>query len=283
MYSWISRALARYLSKPLGNFSVSTSTWEALVATIRPGDVLLVEGDTRISVAIKYLTQSTWSHAALYLGDSTDLGQHETGELNALVAADLEEGIRAIPLSVYRHCHTRICRPVSLERSDLEALTEYARQRLGHQYDLKNIVDLARYLFATPPVPTRYRRRMLALGSGDPTRAICSSFIAQGFQSIRYPILPEVLALPSDDPRCRECEREFYRIRHHSLFVPRDFDASPYFDVVKPTIAQGFDYRSLEWVKHQAAGLGGRADDFDGGADRGGETTPGFDDPCRIR
>ncbi|MFW5825004.1 MAG: YiiX/YebB-like N1pC/P60 family cysteine hydrolase [Marinobacter sp.] len=248
MFNWIARVLARYLSKPVASFSVSTSTWEALVATIRPGDVLLVEGDTRVSVAIQYLSQSTWSHAALYLGDAAGLGQTEGGEDNTLVEADLEEGIRAIPLSVYRHSHTRICRPVNLAEEDLATLSAYARERLGHQYDLKNIVDLARYLFPTPPVPVRYRRRMLALGSGDPTRAICSSFIAQGFQRVRYPILPEVLTLPSDDPRCRECEREQYRIRHHSLFVPRDFDASPYFEVVKPTLAQGFDYRSLEWL-----------------------------------
>ncbi|MFL1404868.1 YiiX/YebB-like N1pC/P60 family cysteine hydrolase [Marinobacter sp. M1N3S26] len=249
MFNWISRALARYLSKPVADFSISTSTWEALQATIQPGDVLLVEGDTRVSVAIKYLTQSTWSHAALYLGEAAGLGYNENGEANTMVEADLEAGIRAISLSFYRHRHTRICRPVDLGGEALEALALYSRERLGHQYDLKNIVDLARYLLPTPPVPVRYRRRMLALGSGDPTRAICSSFIAQGFQSIHYPILPEVIAMPSDDPKCRECEREFYRIRHHSLFVPRDFDASPYFEIIKPTIAQGFDYRALEWLR----------------------------------
>ena len=36
-------------------------------------------------------------------------------------------------------------------------------------------------------------------------------------------------------------------MRHHSLFVPRDFDVSPYFDVVKPTLAAAFDDRSLQW------------------------------------
>ena len=34
-----------------------------LQANLLPGDVLLVEGNTRLSTAIKYLTQSTWSHA----------------------------------------------------------------------------------------------------------------------------------------------------------------------------------------------------------------------------
>ena len=44
--------------------------------------------------------------------------------------------------------------------------------------DLKNVFDLARYLFPVPPVPSRLRRRLIALGSGDPTRAICSTVIA---------------------------------------------------------------------------------------------------------
>ena len=101
---------------------------------------------------------------------------------------------------------------------------------IGMEYDLKNIVDLARYLVPTPPVPTRWRRGMLALGSGDPTRVICSTRIAEAFQSIAYPILPRI-----------ECET--LHIRHHSLFTPRDFDVSPYFRVIKPTIEKGFDFR----------------------------------------
>src|SRR5215467_12148368 len=36
---------------------------------LRPGDVVLVEGDQRISQVIRYLTQSSWSHSALYIGD----------------------------------------------------------------------------------------------------------------------------------------------------------------------------------------------------------------------
>jgi hypothetical protein len=94
---------------------------------------------------------------------------------------------------------------------------------------------------------------MLALGSGDPTRAICSTLIAQAFQSVRYPILPEVVQLPSADPACEACQREVLHIRHYSLFTPRDFDISPYFEVVKPTLAAGFDYRALQWADRSAA------------------------------
>jgi hypothetical protein len=37
-------------------------------------------------------------------------------------------------------------------------------------------------------------------------------------------------------------------IRHSSLYCPRDFDISPYFNVVKPTIATGFNYKALRWA-----------------------------------
>ena len=248
LLNWLSRRLAAYLSKQVTEQSVRTSTWEALEKVLRPGDVLLVEGNTRISVAIKYLTQSTWSHAALYLGPDAGLGTADNGEPHVLIEADLREGIRPLPLSVYRNTHTRICRPVGLSDNDIRMLIDYSISRLGDQYDLKNVWDLARYLFPTPPVPSRYRRSLLALGSSDPTRAICSTFIAEAFQSLRYPILPVSLSESEDDPNYRAQKREHFRIRHHSLFAPRDFDASPYFAVIKPTLEQGFDYREFQWA-----------------------------------
>ena len=244
---WLSTRLAAYLTKQITENSVPTATYRQLEQALQPADVLLVEGDTRISVAIKYLTQSTWSHSALYLGPDAGLGHSPEGEPNVLVEADLQQGIRALPLSYYRHSHTRICRPVGLSPEDLKTLTGYAINRLGHTYDLKNVLDLARYLLPTPPVPTQYRHRLLAFGSGDPTRAICSTFLAEAFQHLRYPILPLLRMVPADDPDCADCTRAAYRVRHHSLFTPRDFDASPFFQIIKPTLTPGFDYHRLAW------------------------------------
>lgn len=242
------RALARYLTRPRGGAPLATSPPALLSASVQPGDVLLVEGDTRISVAIKYLTQSTWSHAAIYVGPQPDLPRRD-GEVVSLVEADLNEGVRAVPLAEYSGFHTRICRPIGLSPQDRECVVRHVLDRLGHHYDLKNVLDLARYLIGTPPVPTRWRRRLIGLGSGDPTRAICSTLIAQAFQSIRYPILPEIAREKLDDPRCQDCYRELLHVRHHSLFAPRDFDVSPYFAVVKPGLAEGFDYRALAWAE----------------------------------
>ena len=86
---------------------------------------------------------------------------------------------------------------------------------------------------------------MLSIGSGDPTRAICSTLIAEAFQSVGYPILPSVESGPQAE--------EILHIRHHSLFAPRDFDLSPYFQIVKPTISQDFDHKALKWHKATAA------------------------------
>jgi hypothetical protein len=89
---------------------------------------------------------------------------------------------------------------------------------------------------------------MLALGSGAPTRAICSTLIAQAFQAVRYPILPRV-ERPSDKDRGKlpPGVREVLHIRHYSLFTPRDFDLSPYFRVIKPEVENGFDHHALHW------------------------------------
>jgi len=234
--------LAQFLSQPSSRaVRLATCEPEQLAKALRKGDVLLVEGSSRISTAIKYLTQSTWSHAALCVADGQGAAADE------LLEADVLEGVRVVPLSTYWNLHTRICRPVGLSAEEIDALVAHAVSRVGHHYDLQNIIDLTRYLIRTPPVPARWRRRMLALGSGDPTRAICSSLIAQAFQSVRYPILPERLVAESKDPECLDCYDEILHIRHHSLFAPRDFDISPYFRIIKPVVHNGFDPHTLTW------------------------------------
>jgi hypothetical protein len=238
----IGQRLVRYLESPSPGYEPYTaSDPDALRSCLQPGDVLLVEGNTRVSGVIKYLTQSTWSHSALYVGDR--LGVHtEDGEPHVLVEAQLGEGVITAPLSKYTIFHTRVCRPIGLTDYDRDTVVGYMIERLGYDYDVKNIVDLIRYLVPMP-IPARFRRRMMALGSGDPTKAICSSLIAQAFEQVRYPILPKIELIES-----RETRREILHIRHCSLYTPRDFDISPFFEVVKPTIKSGFDYKKMRWA-----------------------------------
>ena len=183
------KLLADYLNEPSGKYEAwSTARPDILARCLQKDDVLLIDGHLRVNVAIKYITQSTWSHAALYVGDALPTPQ-PGGEANVLIEADLNDGVVAVPV--------------------------------------------------------RFRRRLLALGSGDPTQAICSTLIAQAFQLVAYPILP---VIKSETVAGSHYTRDCLHIRHHSLFAPRDFDVSPYFEIIKPTITEGFDYRALNWV-----------------------------------
>jgi hypothetical protein len=241
-----------------------------LKATIRAGDVLLVDGDQRVSEAVKYLTQSTWSHSALYIGDAL-LRRGPVLEREALrrfgrearyliVEVLVERGVVVSPLVKYIDFNIRICRPVGLTPEDRETVLDHAISRVGQTYDRRNFLDIARYLLPFHLIPPRLGEDLLHFGSGKETETICSSLIAEAFGRVRFPILPvrrrrlprtfaekvrqHVLGRPT-----RYAWSGLLRARHPTLSVPRDFDLSPYFDVVKfeERTAPGFDYRKLEW------------------------------------
>lgn len=267
---WIAKRLETTSS---GYEPFASSDPETLSRILQPGDVLLVEGNQKISTAIKYLTQSTWSHAALYIGDALYNGGQNHKPMSGkkegepvttaidpkfpdgplcLIEVELGLGCVAVPLSKYATYNTRICRPINLTPEDRATVIRLMIENLGIQYDTHNIIDMARYLFPTPPIPVRWRRRMIELGSGEPTRAICSTLIAKAFQKVRYPILPRIERVPGHKQAKSEySRREILHIRHHSLFAPRDFDISPYFAVIKPTIEYGFDYKRVNWAKKE--------------------------------
>jgi hypothetical protein len=228
---YLAKILIKILSKESrSDVSGSTFSYELLQKSIQPGDVLLVEGGQLFSTAIKYLTQSNWSHSAIYIGSEE------------LIEADIKKGVRKIPLREYEKHHTRICRPVGLDEKDLQHIFSFLEKRVGHQYDLKNVFDLARYLIPLPPIPGRWKRDVLEFGSGDPTKVICSSLISEAFQVIKYPILPQVTYLNSKTKQ----EAKFVK-RHHTLFAPADFDRSPYFKIIKPTVEFNFNFKELKW------------------------------------
>jgi hypothetical protein len=209
--------------------------------TLQAGDVLLVEGKGRISSSIKFLTHSTWSHSALYVGPST--GAATDGEPHVLIEANLGEGVVSAPLSKYLSCKTRICRPVGLSEADCGKVCRYACERVRFAYDFKNAIDLMRYLVSWSMTTQRRRHRAIVLGSGDASRMICTSLIAEAFDVVRYPILPKITRI-----ECQARSREIAERRHPSLYTPHDFDISPYFMVVKPTLERGFNYKDMHWA-----------------------------------
>ena len=241
MFHNLGHRLADFLDRPLSHYESFDVVGEEMLATaLKVGDVLLVEGNTRIGSVIRYVTQSNWSHSTLYIGDAL-----ATVNPHMLVEATITKGVIASPLSKYAQLNTRICRPVGMHNEDLGTLLRFVMDKIGYTYDLKNMFDLLRY-YAPFPMPVRFRRRMLAFGSSDPTQAICSTMIAQAFQAVGYPILPRHVPGSS--------EEECLQFRHYSHFVPCDFDRSPYFEIIKPTLVQGFDYRQLHWEERPRSG-----------------------------
>lgn len=245
----ISAAILRFLSQPTVRYAPFFAPEpEVLRASLQPGDVILIEGNTRLSAIIKFLTQSTWSHAALYVGERPG-DNAPSGEPNVLLEAEAETGVTTVPLSKYAKYNLRICRAVGLTDADKTEVVDYALARIGKLYDSKQIIDLARYLFPYPPVPVWFRRRMLSIGAGDPTKAICSTLIAEAFQSIHYPILPERATVNGKIIGIAPfVQGEIEHIRRKGLYTPRDFDVSPYFSILKPGLDDGFDYHSLVWA-----------------------------------
>ena len=233
LHDALARGLVRYLTAERPGFQRRVpNDPERLLAEVRPGDVLLVEGRTRIGRVIQVLTQSSWSHAAMYLGDALlrwggphaeaalDRFGPEAGRL--LVESDMREGVRVVPLSAYLPYNLRVCRPQGLSRPELDRVLEEMLRHLGYRYDRQNIFDLGRYLTPFHLLPARIRRRPLYLGSSSSREIICSALIAKAFYKVDYPVQPEL----------RGTARGLLA-RHPSYIMPRDFDLSPNFQVLK--------------------------------------------------
>lgn len=245
--------IVRWLNHERPLVDVPPCDFDRLSYEIRPCDVLLMEGRSRVADVIKSITLSNWTHAALYIGRLHDIDDPEIRDLvRAHYAADADEqlileallghGTIVAPLSKYRLEHVRICRPREIWRGDAQSVVDYCARRLGRAYDVRQLFDLARFLVPYNILPRRWRSSLFTHRAAEPTRTICSSLLAEAFASVRYPVLPVLRR--DDGDRIRLQKRNF------RLFTPRDFDYSPYFDVIKyPLMA--FDelsvYHRLPW------------------------------------
>lgn len=249
----IMRWIADWLTKEGPPSSSPLCDFNRLTYELRPGDVLLVEGRSRVSNVIKTITQSTWTHSALYIGriyDIRDPQQQQKvrmaykGDLSEqlMVEALLGEGTIIAPVSKYRKDHLRICRPAGLEPEDAHTVVAHAIQHIGIDYDVRHLLDLARFFFPWTFLPRRWRSSLFEHNAGMPTRTVCSSLLASAFNSVNFPILPFIDR--DDDGSLR-----FFK-RNPRLFTPKDFDYSPYFDIIKYPFLGLNDlgvYRRLPW------------------------------------
>lgn len=255
--AWMARTITDWLTTERPPDAAPLCDFERIRYELRPADVLLVEGRTRVSDVIKTITQSPWTHSALYLGrigdiDDPRVREHVSycfdGDANAqiVVEAVLGRGTLISPLDKYRHDHLRICRPAGLARHDAQAVIAYVVNHLGCDYDVRQLLDLARFLFPYGILPRRWRSSLFEHNAGFPTRTVCSSMIAASFDHVHFPVLPVIRRLENGEVRLSK--------RNVRLYTPRDFDYSPYFEIIKFPFLGIEDkslYRNLPWDDEQ--------------------------------
>ena len=253
MINWIRTAVVNWLKhkRPLPHTPLSD--FERIRHELKPCDVLLVEGRSRVSEVIKLITQSSWSHAALYIGRLHDiedpllrerLGEYYHGNADKQLIIESEIGLGTIvrSLTVYEREHLRICRPRGLGFKDSQKVLAYGIGRLGYAYDVRQIFDLARFLFPWFIMPRRWRSTLFRARPGKSTQTVCSTMIAEAFGHIQFPILPLVKRVEGD--------RVQLFMRNPKLCTPSDFDYSPYFDIIKYPFLdfhQHAEQRMLPW------------------------------------
>ncbi len=241
--------------------------FEKLSHGIRPGDVLLVEGRSRVSDVIRIITQSRWSHSAIYVGRIHDIKDAKDRErlmeyydaapdTQLLVEGILGEGIIVTPLTDYMKDNLRVCRASTLSAQDAQNVVHYCINKLGVAYNVRQLFDLARFIFPWRILPRRWRSTLFTRRPDETTKTVCSAMIAEAFYSVHYPILPLFRRHGPDDIELIP--------RNTRLYTPADFDYSPYFDIKKYPFMGTSDaspYRDLPWNKDGVVGHGDK--DFD--------------------
>lgn len=256
------------LTKKEESASLSPNDLECLRSSIKPGDVLLIEGRSRVGYIIKSISRSSWSHAAICIGSLSSIKDPELFALVAehcnedaneplLVESEIDRGTVVTPLSHYTTYHMRICRPIGLTKVDRDQVVAYMVSKIGTAYSVHHLLDLARFLIPWwTIIPRSWHSSLFEHNAGESTKAVCSSMIAEAFSAVNFPILPLI----------QEDEEGSYRLfrRNPRLFTPRDFDYSPFFDVIKCPLLRsetnrwgkprtGY-YRKLVWVDHPEQG-----------------------------
>jgi uncharacterized protein YycO len=189
-------ALARYLAEPVSRPAASGDVLAAS-ALLRPGDVLLTEGNTRAAALVRRLTRSLWAHVSIYVGPL------EAGDdPRCIVEADISAGVRAVPLSEFKGQRVRIVRPLGLNETGCRRLAHWLVGHIGDPYDLTHAWALGRWFLKLPAPRTMVQ---------DAKRFICSSLLVQAFLFVGH-------SIATSEAR---------------YVVPRDFESAAGFELVK--------------------------------------------------
>lgn len=263
---WASKAFISWLTTESPQEGLPLCDFERLRYELRPCDVLLVEGRSRVSDIIRAITRSSWSHSALYIGRLHDIqdpkirnlvSAHFNGpaDTQLVIEGIMGKGTIISDLASYDKDHIRLCRPKGLSRADAQHVITFAAHRLGQGYSMRHIFDLARFLLPWRLFPRRFRSQLFQYHPGENTKTVCSTMIAEAFSSVEFPILP---LIKQHDTKGIE-----FITRNPKLYSPRDFDYSPYFEIIKYPFVEFSDYamyRRLPWnrdglISHDTVGV----------------------------
>ncbi len=260
----IGSQVIQWIVKPRATYTEGLIDFERLQQEILPGDVLLVEGQSQVSRIIQTVTQSRWSHSAICVGCYADFAQYvpegvDLSDAKAnpnkpyLVEAELGKGTILEPVEQYHDFRVRVCRATGLSEKDRNIIVEFVTGRLGAEYNVRQLLDLARFLFPYEVLPRRWRSSLFEHNAGPETKIVCSTLIADAYQSVKFPILP-ILSPTEEEQSGRKGHPSEHRLfkRNSKLFSPADFDISPFFSIVKfPkfTWGDGSHYHQLPWAK----------------------------------
>lgn len=255
--------VTRLTKKTTDYFYRIPNNMKKLKKHIRKGDVVLVEGNQRLSELIKLFTQSHWSHNTFYVGDElikkgslhreqilSEFGEEAE---HMVVEAITGKGVIASPLNKYEFYNLRVCRPYGIDANDLNEVIRYVVGNIGREYDNRNIFDLVFTLLPLGLNPWKKKSIEICIGTCDEFAVTCSGLTAKSFHIVGYPISPAI-KIADDEKIPIEDENPYghnYTKRHFSQITPADFDLSPNFNIIKFNIIEDgdFDYKSLNLGK----------------------------------
>ena len=249
---WLINFLTCDIDKPR---AAPLSDFNRLIHKVEICDVVLVEGRSRSSRAISLVTRSIWTHSALYIGtldeqpDDVKMALLKcnptlTGEHPLIIESNMGEGVVVSELCRYKCDHLRVCRPKGITAEQKQLVVAYVVSGLGLPYDNQQIFDLARFFFPWWILPRKWQSSLFRHNVQEPTKHSCSLLIAKAFISAKFPILPVLEKSTFGD--------YFEAImRNPKLFVPADFDYSPFFEIVKyPIIDLDSEHKeTILWKK----------------------------------
>ena len=189
------RIVAERLNRDLINYHLRTrNNMENFKRVLKPGDVILVEGNKLISRVVMAVTHSTWSHSALYIGEGK--------MIDPLPAT----GTAISSVDVLQNLNIRVCRPVGPTDHQLKKVCDFTVSHVGRKYDHLNISNLLFSFFRKQRDHTEF------LGDISSSSEVCSGLIAEAYDQIGFSVIEGM---------------------NFSQIVPGDFDLSSNFEIIK--------------------------------------------------